>query len=177
MTGVRLPNSAAPVPFPFVNSVPPGMIVTSTTPGRPGATSCAYARPDTAIPRTMTNTVNPLFMITSYVWRCKAEATHHLTLCRSAPGPNRVTRGGGWTHAGEPSRTPLPSMIRAPRYARKRAMVFPAVRRGRGQIAWVRMRFVALSTYAVFVLCSHSAAAQDLSRYRDVALRYYHRAA
>jgi hypothetical protein len=39
------------------------------------------------------------------------------------------------------------------------------------------MRFVALSTYAVFVLCSHSAAAQDLSRYRDVALRYYHRAA
>jgi hypothetical protein len=32
-----------------------------------------------------------------------------------------------------------------------------------------RMRFVALSAYAVFVLCSHSAAAQDLSRYRDVA--------
>jgi hypothetical protein len=32
-----------------------------------------------------------------------------------------------------------------------------------------RMRFVVLSACAAFVLCSHSAAAQDLSRYRDVA--------
>ena len=32
-----------------------------------------------------------------------------------------------------------------------------------------RMRFVALSVYAAIVLCSHSVAAQDLSRYRDVA--------
>jgi hypothetical protein len=33
----------------------------------------------------------------------------------------------------------------------------------------IRMRFVAVSTYAAFALCSYSAAAQDLSRYRDVA--------
>jgi hypothetical protein len=33
----------------------------------------------------------------------------------------------------------------------------------------IRMRFVAVSTCAAFVLCSHSAAAQDLSRYRDMA--------
>ena len=32
-----------------------------------------------------------------------------------------------------------------------------------------RMRFVALSVYGAIVLCSHSVAAQDLSRYRDVA--------
>ncbi len=33
----------------------------------------------------------------------------------------------------------------------------------------IRVRFVAVSTYAAFILCSCSAAAQDLSRYRDVA--------
>ena len=33
----------------------------------------------------------------------------------------------------------------------------------------IRTRFVVLSAYAAFVLCSYSAAAQDLSRYRDVA--------
>ncbi|MGH9253130.1 MAG: hypothetical protein ACRD3C_01015 [Vicinamibacterales bacterium] len=32
-----------------------------------------------------------------------------------------------------------------------------------------RMRFVAVSVYAAIVLCSYSADAQDLSRYRDVA--------